>query len=396
MALNMRVVIVSVVLLLLFGAAAAYWALPSVWNAPEQDALSDVAKAPESEEVRSPAESSPPSESTPNKETAAKPEQKAEPANKKDSPFDIATIDPGGTSVFAGRSEPNGHVTVFANGKPVGSANTDAYGEWVLVTEDKVPSDDPELTVKFSAGPATDNTRVAEAQADEATDANKPKATPEADEAAGKVTAELVDNLRRMVERERVQRDDTAAKPVREKPTPLKAAASPLESTTPVGADAPTSEHTNRKPVEADLPKPGDVVPEAKVPAVVVKETKGEQTELQSVPVPIKFVFNKPVLTKEGRETAELLAEYVQLKKFSSLELTGHADERGRHEYNLALSSQRLQQVAAMLREAGYSGKLRLIPKGETEPFTGVDRSKFSEDVLYELDRRVELRAARP
>jgi hypothetical protein len=47
--------------------------------------------------------------------------------------------------------------------------------------------------------------------------------------------------------------------------------------------------------------------------------------------------------------------------------------------------------VAAYLKKGGYKGKLNLIPKGETEPFTGVDRSQYSRDELYQLDRRVEL-----
>lgn len=116
--------------------------------------------------------------------------------------------------------------------------------------------------------------------------------------------------------------------------------------------------------------------------------------EAEGIPVPIGFAFNEAALTEDGREAAHLLVEYVMLEKFTSLKLTGHADERGRHDYNLALSSERLKTVANMLSAAGYSGELHLVPVGETEPFAGVDRSKLPQEVLYELDRRVVLREA--
>jgi hypothetical protein len=34
------------------------------------------------------------------------------------------------------------------------------------------------------------------------------------------------------------------------------------------------------------------------------------------------------------------------------------------------------------------------VPKGASEPFNGIDRSKYSLDDLMQLDRRVELRTA--
>jgi len=74
--------------------------------------------------------------------------------------------------------------------------------------------------------------------------------------------------------------------------------------------------------------------------------------------------------------------------------LTGHADERGTQEYNLDLSRQRLDTVERQLRAGGFAGKLELVPKGKSEPFTGVDRTKYALEDIYQLDRRVELRVA--
>jgi len=111
----------------------------------------------------------------------------------------------------------------------------------------------------------------------------------------------------------------------------------------------------------------------------------------KSIPVPITFEFNEATFTYDGRKAVALLLEYLQLKHFPRVSMTGHADERGTQEFNMDLSRERLDAVAAYLKKGGYKGALNLIPKGETEPFTGVDRSQYSQEDLYQLDRRVEL-----
>ncbi|MDH4983136.1 OmpA family protein [Hyphomicrobium sp. D-2] len=110
-----------------------------------------------------------------------------------------------------------------------------------------------------------------------------------------------------------------------------------------------------------------------------------------SVPVPVTFVYNQSTLTAEGRRAAGLLLEYLQIKRFPNVTLTGHADERGSHELNMRLSRDRLEAVATFLREGGYEGSLELVPKGKTEPYLGVVRGDFAQDDLWQLDRRVEL-----
>jgi len=109
------------------------------------------------------------------------------------------------------------------------------------------------------------------------------------------------------------------------------------------------------------------------------------------VPIPIKFVFEEANFTPAGERAVALLLTYVKIKNFKSITLSGHADERGEEPYNLELSEARLDAVAAYLRSGGYGGELTLRPKGELEPFQGVDRERFELEELYQLDRRVEL-----
>lgn len=136
----------------------------------------------------------------------------------------------------------------------------------------------------------------------------------------------------------------------------------------------------------------------AKTQSAEKKETASgddSNASLVAIPVPIMFVYDEATLTPEGNRAAKLLLEYVTLKKLRSVSLTGHADERGTHVYNMDLSRERLAAVADILKRGGYNGELDLVPKGKTEPYRGVDRSQYSRDDLYQLDRRVELRFVR-
>jgi outer membrane protein OmpA-like peptidoglycan-associated protein len=109
-------------------------------------------------------------------------------------------------------------------------------------------------------------------------------------------------------------------------------------------------------------------------------------------PVPITFVYREATLTEDGRKAVDVLAAYLAQKKPDSVTLSGHADERGGHKLNMDLSRERLDAVARQLRQGGYAGKLVLMPKGKTEPFTGIDRRAMPRQIVYQMDRRVELR----
>ena len=106
---------------------------------------------------------------------------------------------------------------------------------------------------------------------------------------------------------------------------------------------------------------------------------------------PITFEYRKSSFTSSGRDAADQLLNHIKAKNYSQVTLTGHTDERGSESVNLRVSRNRLNAVAEHLRSGGYSGKLNLIPKGESQPYDGVDRSTRSEEDLWELDRRVEL-----
>jgi outer membrane protein OmpA-like peptidoglycan-associated protein len=257
--------------------------------------------------------------------------------------FDVARIDPNGTSVFAGRAEPGTSVTVMGDGNALGTAQADGNGEWSLTTEEKLASADPKLELSTKSAAQVQQEREAQAKLAELSPGQtSPGAEPRS---ANAVTTHLLKDLEGMVK------------------------------------DARTTE--KEVPTEAPPAAPNTVA--------VATSPPGELGVRKSVPVPITFVFNEPTLTEDGKKAASLLLEYLRLKHFAKISLTGHADERGTDELNMTLSRERLDTVARYLKEGGFKGELELIPKGKREPFAGVVRSQYPLEDLYQLDRRVEL-----
>jgi outer membrane protein OmpA-like peptidoglycan-associated protein len=111
-----------------------------------------------------------------------------------------------------------------------------------------------------------------------------------------------------------------------------------------------------------------------------------------SVPSPITFLYDEANFTEKGRMQVAVFATFLQERHIATATLTGHADERGSDLYNLRLSQERLDAVVRYLREAGFTGKLVLIPMGKREPFAGAERGHLSDVEAFALDRRVELK----
>lgn len=288
----------------------------------------------------------------------------AEPASANAPKIAVARISGSGSaSVFAGTAEPGSSVTVLENGQPFASTTANANGDWSLVTEHQFAAGDPKISLRSGAwSPPVPSSSVASTQV--------PGSAPPAAVAGNSQSpsAEVLKKFESMVASARQEAQ----------------ARSPSESQLPAQSVAPAE--------AAAAPRASADVSAATRPA----ETLRDQSHPASatIPVPMTFIFDEATLTADGEKTARLLLEYLQLKKYSAITLSGHADERGTADYNMELSRKRLETVSEFLRNGGYAGKMDLVPKGATEPFNTIDRSKFSRDDLMQLDRRVELRNA--
>ena len=239
------------------------------------------------------------------------------------------------------------------DGREIGTAEADENGEWTLTTDARIDNPDGKLAL-FKAPPGAVPRVVGSEPQKTEVKASAP-AAPAKSQTASAVSSNMLKNLEGMVAAARTG-EDTAAQPVA---TPPAAVAEPPSGTAALRPAASSAAHTT------------------------------------TVPLPITFVFSEATLTGDGTKAAALLLEYLQLKRFPKVTLTGHADERGSDELNIGLSRERLETVARFLREGGYSGQLDLIPKGKSEPYTGVVRGDFSQEDLWQLDRRVELGVSR-
>lgn len=278
--------------------------------------------------------------------------------------LDVVQISTSGlSSVFAGRAEPGASVTVLENEVPVATVTANDQGDWSLATEHKFKSANPALTIRALQGKIESlNDQKGHGIGDPAVSlgdiAGDPIVSPLA----------LLKNFERLVA---VARNEAQG---HRQPQSVAVA-------NVVGPAISSTIGTPKEALRTEPPAPA---------------ATGSTTRLPSadVPIPMTFLFDQATLTSDGERTARLLLEYLVLKKFTSITLTGHADERGTAEYNVELSRKRLEAISGFLAKGGYRGKMQLVPKGFTEPFGGINRSRFSREDLMQLDRRVELRNA--
>lgn len=416
----MKRLALPIVLLLLLLFAGAVWAVftyidtpPDLADLPKQEATPSLSKAspsPDSEAMRSDEDIS---------------------ASASDgATFDIARIEPDGISVFAGRAEPGTNLMLLSDGEPLGTVQADDNGEWTLTTEHRFASKNPKLSLRTAT--AAEMRQSKATQTALAEEAEEPAAPAAKKKSAKAVTDDMLKNLEGMVadaRNEQGQGGEQASVPEPEA-TPSQPQASdapeaaeaevaePSVAETEMAAETEVAEtEEEASPSRAAAPKvPEPTVEEPRVAAADATslpatdtaqdsvapvrvapqaqpqaDARAAPTSRKTVPVPITFIFNEANFTPEGRKAADLLLEYLKLKNYDSVTLTGHADERGTIALNMNLSSARLDTVASFLREGGFKGELDLIPKGESEPFTGVVRSEYDREELYQLDRRVEL-----
>lgn len=336
-------------------------------SAPEAAARASVADAPA-------AGSKADTVSSASRQAGAEPDDKEKSKSSEGSAGDGVKLDlaevstSGATSVFAGRAAPGSSVTVFEGDVAVATAKANDNGDWSLATDHKFAGPDPKFSLRSGTFKIASETSTEDKGSHAKPAAALPSQTAVSD-AAQRGTSPSLALLKNFENVVASAREEAAAQ-------------AQTGSSATATAPPPASQNSGAVPeVQALASTPPEVA-------------SSEHPQSATIPVPMTFVFDEATLTSDGEKTAKLLLDYVQLKKFKSISLTGHADERGTAEYNMDLSRKRLDTVAAFLRNGGYDGELKLIPEGATQPFTGIDRSKFSRDDLMQLDRRVELRNA--
>jgi peptidoglycan-associated lipoprotein len=86
------------------------------------------------------------------------------------------------------------------------------------------------------------------------------------------------------------------------------------------------------------------------------------------------FAFDRSELEAEARDMLQSNSDWIKQNPDVSIEIEGHADNRGTNEYNLALGARRAQAVKDYLVTLGNApDRLSTISYGEELPVCGVD-----------------------
>jgi outer membrane protein OmpA-like peptidoglycan-associated protein len=112
----------------------------------------------------------------------------------------------------------------------------------------------------------------------------------------------------------------------------------------------------------------------------------------RALPIPITFDYRKTTLTDVGQAAARELLDALKEQRPGSVVLIGHTDVRGTAEFNVKLSRDRAQTVAAFLKENGVVIPVEVEGKGSSEPMRLSDTSGLTDEDIYALNRRVEWR----
>jgi peptidoglycan-associated lipoprotein len=101
----------------------------------------------------------------------------------------------------------------------------------------------------------------------------------------------------------------------------------------------------------------------------------------------IRFGYDEAVLSRESRAGLDQDWQCLQKSPFKRLLLTGHTDERGTTEYNLALGARRAEAVKKYLVDLGADTRaLKALSYGKERP---IDPGHT--DAAWSKNRRVEL-----
>ncbi len=119
---------------------------------------------------------------------------------------------------------------------------------------------------------------------------------------------------------------------------------------------------------EPSVPAPSAVLDPRAVNAVRSLEELNDRAYAEGLLVEVYFDFDRADLSAEARAALEHNARYLRQSAGVRLTIEGHCDERGTHEYNLALGQLRASAARQFLVRLGIEAdRLGTISYGEHE-----------------------------
>ncbi|CAM4133250.1 peptidoglycan-associated lipoprotein Pal [Acinetobacter pragensis] len=102
----------------------------------------------------------------------------------------------------------------------------------------------------------------------------------------------------------------------------------------------------------------------------------------------VHFDYDSSELTNEDLQTLQAHAQFLVANANSRVALTGHTDERGTREYNMALGERRAKAVESFLVTSGVSAsQLEAVSYGKEMPINaGHDENAWKENRRVEIN----------
>ncbi len=156
-----------------------------------------------------------------------------------------------------------------------------------------------------------------------------------------------------------------ALPPVEAPPVPAEEPLPPAAAVSPPPAEEPLPPAAAVSPPPAAAPVPPVAVPPA--PAVVVREPdKAKKPPLED----IFFDFDMAVIRPDAQKSLDENAQWLRANPEATFIIEGHCDERGTHEYNLALGQRRAKATQDYLAASGIDpDRSKIISYGRERPF---------------------------
>jgi peptidoglycan-associated lipoprotein len=149
-------------------------------------------------------------------------------------------------------------------------------------------------------------------------------------------------------------------------------------------------------PVAAQRPAPGAAAPSAPEPAPSAG-TRALRADREGELGPIYFDYDTAILSDGARATLKSLGDTLWKHPKLNVSISGHADERGTPEYNIALGDSRASAARNYLVGLGIDrARIRTISYGEERPaVSGADEVSWSKNRRAEFELAVTSSTAR-
>ncbi|HET7470780.1 MAG TPA: peptidoglycan-associated lipoprotein Pal [Gemmatimonadales bacterium] len=152
------------------------------------------------------------------------------------------------------------------------------------------------------------------------------------------------------------------------KPKPEQPAPEPTPAATPAPAPAPDN--------SADERRRADSIAAANAAAERLKAVAADLAAM------INFDYDQAVIRQNDQGTLDRKASILGANPYVKIQISGHADERGSDEYNLALGNRRAAAAKRYLENKGIdASRMDVVSYGEERPLNpGHDEAAYAQN----------------